>query len=74
MPYEIQYCQAMANWNFKKTFCQNKECSLTLVGVIKWPLPSHLVWECLFDLILYVPSTIFQLYRDKSSWVEPVLS
>ena len=27
---------------------------------------------CLFDLILYVPSTIFQLYR--SSWVEPVLS
>ena len=29
---------------------------------------------CLFDLILYVPSTIFQLIRDGSSWVEPVLS
>ena len=29
---------------------------------------------CLFDLILNVPSTIFQLYRDGSSWVEPVLS
>ena len=28
----------------------------------------------LFDLILYVPSTIFQLNRDMSSWVEPVLS
>ena len=28
----------------------------------------------LFDLILYVPSTIFQLYRDRSTWVEPVLS
>ena len=28
----------------------------------------------LFDLILYVPSIIFQLYRDGSSWVEPVLS
>ena len=28
----------------------------------------------LFDLILYVPSTIFQLNRDWSSWVEPVLS
>ena len=27
-----------------------------------------------FDLILYVPSTTFQLYRDGSSWVEPVLS
>ena len=28
----------------------------------------------LFDLILYVPSTIFELNRDGSSWVEPVLS
>ena len=29
---------------------------------------------CLFDLILYVPPTIFQLCRDGSSWIEPVLS
>ena len=29
---------------------------------------------CLFDLILYVPSTIFQLNKDGTSWVEPVLS
>ena len=29
---------------------------------------------CLFDLILYVPSTIFQLKRDGSSWVIPGLS
>ena len=29
---------------------------------------------CLFDLILYVISTIFQSNRDGSSWVEPVLS
>ena len=28
----------------------------------------------MFNLILYVPSTIFQLNRDRSSWVEPVLS
>ena len=28
----------------------------------------------LFDLILYVSSTNFQLNRDGSSWVEPVLS
>ena len=28
----------------------------------------------LFDLILYIPSTIFQSCRDGSSWVEPVLS
>ena len=29
-----------------------------------------LFFVCLFDLILYVPSTIFQLYKDESSWVE----
>ena len=29
---------------------------------------------CLFDLILYVTSTIFQLCRDWSSWVEQVLN
>ena len=33
-----------------------------------------LVGFVLFDLILYVPSTIFQLNREGSSWVEPVLS
>ena len=27
-----------------------------------------------FELILYVPSTIYQLCWDGSSWVEPVLS
>ena len=29
---------------------------------------------CLFDLILYIPSTISQIKRDGSTWVEPVLS
>ena len=28
---------------------------------------------CLFDLIVYIPATIFQLNRVGSSWVEPVL-
>ena len=36
-------------------------------------LASFVCCFFLFDLILYVPSTIFQLYRDGSSWVEPVL-
>ena len=35
---------------------------------------SDICKKALFDLILYVTSTIFQLYRDGSSWVEPVLS
>ena len=37
-------------------------------------VPTYVCMYCLFDLIFYVPSTIFQLYRDGSSWVEPVLS
>ena len=32
------------------------------------------IMRILFVLILYFPSTIFQLNRDVSSWVEPVLS
>ena len=46
----------------------NASVELTLYG------PANEIMVCLFDLILYVPSTIFQLYRDRSSWVEPVLS
>ena len=33
-----------------------------------------ILFVCLFELILYIPSTTFQLNRDGSSWVEPVLS
>ena len=36
-------------------------------------LKTRNYFVCLFDLILYIPSTIFQLNRDGSSWVEPVL-
>ena len=35
--------------------------------------PNCFVCAVLFYLILYVPSTISQLNRDGSSWVEPVL-
>ena len=38
------------------------------------PLSTQNICFCLFDLILYVPSTIFQLNRDRSSWIEPGLS
>ena len=44
--------------------------SSTMVSVIE-PGAFNM---CLFDFILYIPSTIFQLNRDGSSWVEPVLS
>ena len=33
-----------------------------------------MIFVCWFDLILYIPSTIFQLSREGSSWVEPLLS
>ena len=53
---------------------------LKLIGhcIFKGPLRLSIrpiqCFVCLFDLILYVPSTFFQLYRDGSSLVEPVLS
>ena len=42
-----------------------------LFGINKTCGTCVTVFVCLFDLILYVPSTIFQLNRDGSSWVEP---
>ena len=56
--------------------CQDKQCRprskcfwrSSLIRVFP------LCYSGLFDLILYIPSTIFQFYRDESSWVEPVLS
>ena len=46
--------------------------------VVSIDIFSHLdslrgMFVCLIDLILYVPSTIFQ-DKDGSSWVESVLS
>ena len=48
----------------------------TVKTQMKCSIMLHFIRVCtvLFDLILYVPSTIFQLNRDGSSWVEPVLS
>ena len=40
----------------------------------RWQYLSPFKLACLFALILYVPSTIFQLNGDGSSWVKPVLS
>ena len=48
-----------------------------VLSVFEWPLKTGFTvgcFVCVFDLILYVPSTIFQFNRDGSSWVEPVLS
>ena len=53
-----------------------------LIELTHIPFNSHKYLSCkyeyaarfgdLFDLILYGPSTNFQLNRDGSSWVEPV--
>ena len=37
-------------------------------------IQSKCIQTCMFVLILYITSTIFQLNRDESSWVEPVQS
>ena len=43
-----------------------------VLSILRPKKPFGLI--CLFDLIVYVPLTIFQLYRDGSSWVEPALN
>ena len=53
--------------------------SCKLCGDLRWhtlncEILKSLFFVCWFDLILYVPSTTFQLNRDGSPWVEPVLS
>ena len=49
--------------NFGKGYNEEQFCEIILN-----------LGQFLFDLILYVPSTIFQLYRDESSWVETLTS
>ena len=49
------------------------KCFVRMAPVLK-TIFHQCLFVCLFDLILYVPSAIFQLNRDGSSWVESVLS
>ena len=63
--------QNMKQQILKKEYCIFK---LVLLGLRCLCKRSMIWFVCLFDLILNVPSTIFQLYREGSSWVEPVLS
>ena len=47
--------------------------SLNFAHDVEGTTGQHFMFVCFVCLILYVPSTIFHLYRDESSWVEPVL-
>ena len=53
--------------------CPNKD---TLMNFRLWTGAISLLisFVCLFDMILYFPSSIIQLCRGGSSWVEPILS
>ena len=48
-------------------------CGMAISIVVCPIVTTDLCVYNLFDLILYAQSTIFQLYRDGSTWVEPVL-
>ena len=66
----IQYLEyiEIIIYKYKKVY------TMYFKNVIYSSMKNHVLLSCLFDLILYVPSTIFQYNRDGSSWVEPVLS
>ena len=57
-----------------KLHVYNGKCYISLCLIVLDIFNIKLPYLFLFDLILYVPSTIFQLNRDGSSWVEQVLS
>ena len=59
--------------NVKPYFSYKSDLLSVVIGLF-WVIIHIYTFVCLFDLILYVPPTIFQLNRDRSSWVEPVLS
>ena len=56
---------------FSYTLSINKSANKTTCLQADLPLCCFVV---LLDLMIYVPSTIFQLLSDGSSWVEPLLS
>ena len=67
-----------AQWkNYKRVFTWYVNYCVTSVVMGVTPITTNInsfIYMFLFDLILYVLSTIFQLCRHGSSWVEPVLS
>ena len=67
-------------WKMRLAFCSiSSGSSVTVYQCTGLQVSKNItVYRChkyhLFDLILYVPSKIFQLNREGSSWVEHVLS
>ena len=62
------------SWNVShENAISSGEVKIATDEIYIFSLHSMIKWF-LFDLILYVPSTNFQLNRDESSLVEPVLS
>ena len=55
------------------TCMKEVKCNSTIIALKLKTLITDMNLFVLFDLILYIPSTIFQLCRDGFSWVEPVL-
>ena len=49
-------------------------CSMEWNNLCNYSRVHDYIMICSFDLILYVPSTLFRLNRAGSSWVEPVPS
>ena len=70
-----QFSRAEVNLNLETVLCDPLICTMDRPRlVISNHIEECISIVCMFDLFLNVPSTIFQLNRDESSWVEPVLS
>ena len=83
MPTIVGILTFMSRINFLLSRVEHEKSFITLglVTILSWPVRNIIIsllymciLVCLFDLILYAQSTIFQFRRDGSSWIEPVLS
>ena len=72
--YDTEFLAVSLQEGIQSGFIVSNLLLLTLNDIIVTLIHIPCLFVCLIDFILYVPPTIFQLNRDGSSWVEPVLS
>ena len=72
--YSIDGLKQYASFTISMKLDSTNVVDIYVDSVTQLPVIGKILYSCLFDLILYIPSTIFQLNRDGSSWVDSVLS
>ena len=73
-PWPVMIKNPITLWFSRGSLDPMSPHHLWICACIKTAYFLAVLWFVLFDLILHVPLNNFQLFRNWSSWVEPVLS